>query len=144
MDVVAHNSHDESDLIPETAPALGRGLILQTEIAFFRRSRRGLDVIAGEILPAYVESVREEDGRLNISFRIPGGKGKAQGLALDILERLKEAEGGRLDVGDKSAPDRIDDEFPGASKSAFKKAVSALYKKGLVQPGPHSISLMKK
>ena len=64
-------------------------------------------------------------------------------MALDILERLKE-EVGRLDAGDKSAPDRIDEDFPGATKSAFKKAFSVLYKKGLAKPGPHWTSSMKK
>ena len=149
VDVVAHNTHNAADCIPETEPALGRGMILQKEIAYFRRGRGGVDVVRYEILPAYVEKVRNdvlnEDGepeeRLDISLRPPGGKAKAQELGAQILERLKESDDGVLGVGDKSSPEEIGDMFPGASKGAFKKAVSALYKKGLVTPSANSIAL---
>lgn len=47
-----------------------------------------------------------------------------------------------MNVGDKSTPEEINAIFPGASKSAFKKGVAALYKRGLVTPGPNSVSLM--
>ena len=108
-----------------------------------------------EILTAYVENVREEvfrDGgggeegavevRLDVSLRPPGGKAKALELGEQILQKLKESKDGVLNVGDKSSPEDIDRVFPGASKGAFKKAVSGLYKRGLVIPGPNSISLM--
>ncbi|KAL7539295.1 hypothetical protein ACHAWF_006369 [Thalassiosira exigua] len=151
VDIVAHNSHNQSDIIPQSEPALGRGMILQREIDFFRRGRRGVDVVKYETLPAYVENVREEefeneDGemevqvRLDISLRPPGGKAKAEELGGQILQKLKESDG-LLDIGDKSSPEEINEVFPGASKSAFKKAVSGLYKRGLVSPGPNSISL---
>eukprot|EP00559_Dactyliosolen_fragilissimus_P001411 CAMPEP_0184869372 /NCGR_PEP_ID=MMETSP0580-20130426/33828_1 /TAXON_ID=1118495 /ORGANISM="Dactyliosolen fragilissimus" /LENGTH=262 /DNA_ID=CAMNT_0027370821 /DNA_START=27 /DNA_END=815 /DNA_ORIENTATION=- len=142
VDVIGHNSHDEKDLIPEDQPPLGRGLILQKEIKYFRDARDGLDVITGEILPAYVEGVREEDGKLNISLRIPGGKGKADELANHILDKLKQSENGIILVGDKSSPGEISRAFPGSSKASFKRAVAALYKKGLVKPGPDSICLI--
>jgi hypothetical protein len=147
VDVVAHNSHNASDCISQEEPALGRGMILQREIDYFRRGRDGVDVVKYEILPAYVENVREvvvEDGkveeRLDISLRPPGGKAKSQDLGEQILERLKVSK--VLYVGDKSSPDEINEIFPGASKSAFKKAVSGLYRRGLVNPGVNSISLM--
>lgn len=147
-DVVGH-SHNQEDCISQTEPALGRGMILQSEINFFRRSRGNIDVVKYEILPAYVENVREEvfdrDGgdpeeRLDISLRPPGGKAKAQELGEQILEKLKDS-GGAIDVGDKSSPSEINEVFPGASKGAFKKAVSGLYRQGLVTPGPDSVSL---
>jgi len=149
VDVVAHNSHTPSNCIPQDEPALGRGMILQREINYFRRGRGDVDVVKYEILPAYVENIREEafndDGeveeRLDISLRPPGGKAKAQSLGEQIMERLKESDG-VLDVGDKSSPEEINEVFPGSSKSQFKKAVSSLYRKGLVNPGPNSISLM--
>jgi hypothetical protein len=147
VDVVAHNSHNLSDCVAQEEPALGRGMILQREIDYFRRGRDGVDVVKYEILPAYVENVREvvmEDGtleeRLDISLRPPGGKAKSKDLGEQILERLKVSK--VLNVGDKSSPDEINDLFPGASKSAFKKAVSGLYRRGLVNPGANSISLM--
>lgn len=99
------------------------------------------DVVRGEVLPAYVERVRDT-GRLDISLRVVGGKAKAQDLSLDILDAL--AKDGQLNIGDKSAPEDIARLFPGTSKSAFKKAVSLLYKQGKVQPGPNSIQLVSK
>lgn len=54
---------------------------------------------------------------------------------------LEASADGTLSVGDKSSPDEINRIFPGVSKSVFKKAVGALYKKGLVDPQPKSISL---
>ena len=149
VDVVAHNTHDPSDCISQEDPALGRGMILQREINYFRRGRGGVDIVKYEILPAYVENVRErefEEGkieeRLDISLRPPGGKAKALELGEQILQKLKESSDGVLNVGDKSSPEEIDEIFPGASKSAFKKAVSGLYRRGLVNPGADSITLM--
>merc|ERR1712238_69082 len=110
----------------------------------FRKGRGGVDVVTDEVLPAYVENTREvvnDDGnmdvRLDVSLRPPGGKAKAETLGEQILQKLKESEG-LLNVGDKSSPEEINTAFPGASKSAFKKAVSNLYRRGLVSPGPNS------
>ncbi|KAL3803560.1 hypothetical protein HJC23_014108 [Cyclotella cryptica] len=150
VDVIAHNSHDPSDCIATDEPALGRGLILQREINYFREKRGGVDIVKYETLPAYVERVREEqfdenggiEVRLDISLRPIGGLAKALELGDQIMEKLKE-ENGVLNIGDKSSPEEINQYFPGGSKKAFKKAVSNLYKQGLVKPGPDSISLMK-
>lgn len=135
--------HSEENLISETEPPLGEGLVLQREIHYFRQARNNVDVVLGEVLPAYVEKVRD-DGKLDICLRTPGGKAKADQVGKMILERLEWAPNGKLQIGDKSSPELIGKEFPGVSKGAFKKAVSALYKKGLVQPGPDSIELMDK
>lgn len=153
VDVVAHNTHNISDCISQNEPALGRGMILQREIDYYRRSREGVDVVKYEILPAYVENVREvvvtaENGggetsveeRLDISLRPPGGKAKALDLGEQIIEKLLVDK--VINVGDKSSPEEINHVFPGASKSAFKKAVSGLYRRKLVNPGDYSISLM--
>jgi hypothetical protein len=134
-------SHSPDALIAEDEDPLGRGLILQREIHYFRQARDSVDVVKGEVLPAYVERVRD-NGRLDISLRSPGGKQKAEDIGKLILERLLEYDG-RLQVGDKSSPRDIGREFPGVSKVAFKKAVSALYKKGLVQPSADSVTLVK-
>jgi len=91
-------------------------------------------------LKAYVNCVRD-DGKIDVSLRSVGYK-KSLGLAKQILERLEEV--GVLPVGDKSHPDEISRVFPGASKSAFKKAVANLYKKGLVKPAPDSVTFLKK
>ena len=135
--------HSPDNLIPESQPPLGNGLVLQKEIHYFRQARNNVDVIKGEVLPAYVEKVRE-DGKLDICLRTPGGKAKADEVGKLILERLEWAPNGILPVGDKSSPEMIGKELPGVSKGTFKKAVAALFKKGLVQPGPESIELLQK
>lgn len=143
--------HGANDLIGDEDPALGTGLVLQSEITYFRRSRGMVDVLVGEVLPAYVENLRENKnvdetvaGRrllIDVSLR-PPGNAKAMNLANEIMDRLQSAPDGTIPVGDKSAPLDIDAQFPGASKSAFKKAVSSLYRTGKVKPSPGSITLM--
>ena len=68
-------------------------------------------------------------------------------MAAEILkkleDRLEHDQNDTLNIGDKSTPKEIDTEFPVTSQSAFKKAVSSLYKQGKVKPGPYSITLMK-
>ena len=139
VEIVA-KSHNSNELIPEDEEPLGYGLILQREIGYFRASRGGLDVVVGEILPAYVDWVRD-DGKVDISLRKPGGKGKADDLGAIIMTKLKES-GGEIPVGDKSSPSDINIAFPGASKASFKRAVAALYKKRMVEPGPNSTRLL--
>jgi hypothetical protein len=142
VQVVGLTHSPDDALIPENEDPLGRGLVLQKEIHYFRQARDGVDVVKGEVLPAYVEQVRD-NGRLDISLRAPGGRAKAEDVGKVILQRL-ESYDGILQVGDKSTPQDIANEFPGVSKGAFKKAVSALYKKGLVQPSADSITLLNK
>mmetsp|Transcript_50225 Transcript_50225/g.60414 ORF Transcript_50225/g.60414 Transcript_50225/m.60414 type:complete len:270 (-) Transcript_50225:365-1174(-) len=143
VDIIG-NSHNENDIISLDDPILGHGLILQREIQYFRQARKGVDVVVGELLPAYVENLRDGDVRkYDIALRPPGGRAKATDLAGLILEQLEGSNGGVLEVGDKSSPQEINNLFPGQSKGAFKKAVSLLFKKGKVKPGPYSITLMK-
>jgi hypothetical protein len=140
VDVVAL-SHKPEDVISESDPALATGLILQREIHYFREARENLDVVQGEILPAYCGKIRE-DGKIDVSLRAFGGKAKAEDVAGRIMERLEWMNGGTIDIGDKSSPEEIARVFPGVSKGNFKKAVGALYKDGKVNPGPTSISLI--
>lgn len=139
VDVVGAG-HNPDSLIPESDPALGQGLILQKEIHYFRQARDNIDVVQGEVLPAYVEYIND-DGKLNICLRKFGGQAKAEEVSEMIMERLEK--GGVLDLGDKSSPEDIAREFPGVSKGAFKKAIGALYRKGKLKPGPYSISVME-
>lgn len=141
VEIIAHKSHEEKDLIDEYDEPLGYGLILQSEIGYFRSSRRGVDVVRGETLPAYVDWVRE-DGKVNITLRKPGGRGKAEDLGKIVMEKLQESSNNEIPIGDKSTPGEINEFLPGASKASFKRAVAALYKKKLVQPGPFTTKLM--
>ena len=146
VDIIGIGGHSEDQLIDEYDPPLGTGLILQSEISFFRKKRNMLDVVVGEILPGYVENIRNmNDGstKIDVSLR-PPGNAKTLDLAVEILQKLENDGLGVLDIGDKSSPKEIDAIFPGSSKAAFKKAISSLYKQGKVKPGPFSVSLMKK
>jgi predicted RNA-binding protein (virulence factor B family) len=136
--------HDGELLPPDAEEPYGRGLVLQKEIAYFRQARGNVDVVRGEILNAHVQNVREEDGKLDISLRSYGGKAKSEEVGDMILDRLKWTPGGVLNIGEKSSPKEIAQEFPGVSKSVFKKALGGLYKKSLVKPGPDTIELMNK
>lgn len=141
VDVIGR-SHDANGLISESDPPLGAGLILQKEIQYFRQARDNVDVVRGEVLPAYVERIRE-NGRIDVGLRAFGGKAKADEASEQILKRLRWTNAGVLPVGDKSQPGVIAKEFPGLSKSAFKRALASLYKRRLVQPGPDSITLIR-
>ena len=150
VDIVAHGSHSLDECIPQDEPALGRGIVYQKEINYFRRSRGMVDIVRDEILPGYVEKIRhgdfghdgEYETRLDVSLRPVGGKAKSLELGPLIVERLRDSPDGTLPIGDKSRPEEIDAVFPGTSKSAFKRAVSALFKQGVVKPGKQTISLM--
>eukprot|EP00980_Cylindrotheca_fusiformis_P005275 scaffold1132_cov57-Cylindrotheca_fusiformis.AAC.2 len=138
-------SHDSNAILPEGEEPYATGLIYQKEIAYFRAGRDNVDVVIGEILPAYVQKVREEDGKLDIGLRAFGGKQKSMEVSEMIMEKLESSwneNDGLLPVGDKSPPEDINREFPGVSKTAFKRAVGALYKKGLIKPSPTSIRLV--
>jgi len=65
---------------------------------------------------------------------------KTEDLSAIIIAKLKEV--GQIDVGYKSSPADINEIFPGSPKASFKRAVAALYKKGLMQPGPNSTKFM--
>jgi len=145
VEVIGLGHGDDVPLLPPDAPEpYGLGLIIQQEIKYFRESRNFVDVVRGEVLPAFVQNVREEDGKLDITLRSYGGKAKSTEVGSVILDRLRDMPDGRLNIGEKSSPAEINQEFPGVSKSVFKKALGGLYKKGLVKPGPKSTELMSK
>jgi len=133
-------SHESDAILPEGGEPYTTGLIYQMEIAYFRSARDNVDIVRGEILPAYVQKVRDDD-KLDIVLRPFGGKQKSLDVGEQIMEQLKDSPEGILEVGDKSSPEDINLLFPGVSKTAFKRAVGALYKKGLIMPSPTSISM---
>jgi hypothetical protein len=142
--VVGKGGLDEegNSMGPQQTQVLGLGLILQKEIHYFRLSRGGIDVVRGEILPAYVENIRE-DQKIDVSLRPPGGMAKSRDVSSVILDLLLQSNEGTLNVGDRSSPEQINALLPGTSKLAFKKAVSALYKQKKITIQPTSISLVR-
>lgn len=92
----------------------------------------------GEVIQARV-SQRKKDGRLVLSL-----KDRAY-LYIDedsehILDLLED-NGGFLEIGDKSNPEKIK-EVTGLSKSAFKKAIGKLYKEKSIKLYPEKIELI--
>ncbi|WP_035480826.1 CvfB family protein [Aliagarivorans marinus] len=85
-------------------------------------------VRAGEQLKAKIAKVRS-DGKLDLSMGA-GGKKQSDELGERILAKLRQ-EDGYLAISDKSSPQVISAVF-GVSKGAYKKAIGALYKQGLI------------
>lgn len=145
VNVVAEG-HSADALPPEDEewPVLAEGLINQKELAYYRDARDNVEVVLGEILPAYVERIRDVDDKLGIGLRAFGGRAKAADLGGQIMEALKASTDGTLGLGDKSSPAAIAAHFPGTSKATFKKALSALFKQGLIErPGATETQLIK-
>ncbi|MDR1357130.1 MAG: GntR family transcriptional regulator [Tannerellaceae bacterium] len=92
------------------------------------RSETFRSIEKGERLKGYIKSVREDE-KIDVSLTPPGYR-KVKGVTASILESLK-AHGGFLPVHDKSDPGEIYALF-GCSKKAFKQAVGALYKDGVI------------
>ncbi|MEW9701546.1 S1 RNA-binding domain-containing protein [Paenibacillus sp. SI8] len=84
----------------------------------------------GEFVQVRVSFVREEDGRVNLSMRLPKEKGRDED-AERILSVLRERPNGAMPFSDQTTADMIKDRF-GMSKSAFKRALGKLMKEGLV------------
>ena len=96
------------------------GLIYHDELA------RSLEI--GSKMKGWVKTIRD-DGKINININRLDDETRDQ-LEETILSKLKES-GGRLELSDKSSPDAIYLVFQ-VSKTNFKRAISALYKKRLI------------
>lgn len=93
----------------------------------------------GDKHTGYVKKIREDD-KLDIILEKPGYE-KIDGLAGEILSRLKEKDG-FLAVSDKSPTELIYKMFA-TSKKNFKKAIGTLYKKRIISIEKEGIKLIK-
>ncbi len=82
---------------------------------------------------------RRPDGKLNLRVRKKAYK-QMDSDADAVWKRLQAA-GGRLPFGDKSAPERIKEEF-GISKAAFKRALGHLLKEGKIRVAEEEIEAL--
>lgn len=96
------------------------GLIYQNEI--FQ------PVKIGQKLKGYIKEIREDE-KIDVSLQ-PAGYAKIDGLSKMILDKIRD-NGGVLDISDKSAPEEIYNLF-GCSKKNYKKAIGALFKRGMI------------
>lgn len=107
-----------------------RGLIHASEV------HRPLAI--GERVDGFVRAIKE-DYKVDLALEAVGF-GRVTDLSQRILDALRQG-GGRIPLGDESSPEAIREAF-GASKKAFKAAVGGLYRKRLVEPGPHQLKLL--
>jgi hypothetical protein len=133
---VVAKGHNPVTNLPDDGNPLAVGLIYQSEIRYFREARRYVDVVLGEILPAYVDRVRD-DGKIDVALRVIGGRAKVDKWSGDILSRLEEM--GAIPLGNKSTPAEVAREFPGMSKGDFKKCIGALFARRELYPFPYSV-----
>ena len=96
------------------------GLIYQNEI--FQ------PVKIGQKLKGYIKEIREDE-KIDVSLQ-PAGYAKIDGLSKMILDKIRD-NGGVLDISDKSAPEERYNLF-GCSKKNYKKAIGALFKRGMI------------
>ena len=108
------------------------GLVYHSEV--FQRLEKG------EHLKGYIKEVREDE-KIDVSLT-PLGYQKVEGIAKTILYSLK-AQGGYVDVHDKSEPEIIYSLFR-CSKKAFKQAIGALYKQKIINIETEGIRLINK
>ena len=94
----------------------------------------------GEMVSAFAAPSPTVEGKYDVFLRPPSAEGKNRDAAALILAEL-ERRGGKLDIGDKSAPEDIAAVLPGLSKSVFKNAVGNLYRAKKVVPGRHEVRL---
>lgn len=105
------------------------GLIYQNEI--FQ------PVKIGHKLKGYIKEIREDE-KIDVSLQ-PAGYAKIDGLSKMILDKIRD-NGGVLDISDKSAPEEIYNLF-GCSKKNYKKAIGALFKRGMIDIDVNEIRL---
>jgi len=110
---------------------LHRGMIYSNE------TYRTLEI--QETLRAHVHNVRP-DGKIDL--RIGGNTRERVGSLSDSILATLRANGGSMNVSDKSSPDEIRAHFR-CSKKDFKKAIGALYKERRIVILPGSIALAK-
>ena len=93
----------------------------------------------GELLPGHLRQVRP-DGKLDVRLG-QAGYDEVTTAANTLLEALQARPNGTLPLGDKSLAEDVYRRL-GMSKKTFKKALGALYKRGLVVLGPAETRLL--
>lgn len=94
----------------------------------------------GDVMTAYVIKITE-DGRIDVSLQRQGFE-QVKVASDVVLDFLKE-NGGRIEIGDKTAPEVVQAQI-GISKKVFKKSVGHLMREGLVRAGAESTELIEK
>ncbi|WP_420386790.1 S1 RNA-binding domain-containing protein [Roseivirga sp.] len=91
----------------------------------------------GDNKKAYIKHIRE-DGKIDVSLQKQGYEAVTD-ASDDIYQAIVD-NGGTLDLGDKSSPEEIQDQF-GISKKNFKRVLGGLYKAGKIEIFDYEIRL---
>ncbi|WFA09178.1 S1-like domain-containing RNA-binding protein [Tissierella sp. Yu-01] len=94
----------------------------------------------GEIVEVRINKVLE-DGKLDLSLRDRGYIQMDDDINI-ITDKLK-ANGGKLNLNDKSSPDKIRNELQ-ISKSGFKRAIGRMYRDGIINITDNGIEFKDK
>ncbi|MDF1816004.1 MAG: GntR family transcriptional regulator, partial [Verrucomicrobiales bacterium] len=111
-------------LISDETPMGYNAIVNNQYLGLLYHSEINFPIKIGDKMEGYIKRIREE-GKIDLTLN-QSGYGRVTSLTGDILEALKH-NGGYLDVGDKSPPEKIRAQF-GVSKKAFKQALGALYR----------------
>ncbi len=123
--LVLLSSYDEVDLIASHASPQGWNMIVnQKHLGLVYADEIFQKLTPGDQLKGYVKKVRP-DGKIDLTLQKHGFRG-IEPNAAQILKEL-EANGGFIDLNDKSDPEDIKEVFQ-LSKKSFKKAIGTLYK----------------
>ncbi|MXV15672.1 CvfB family protein [Hufsiella ginkgonis] len=93
----------------------------------------------GQSCTGYIKKIRQEDGKIDLSMRQVGFDFILE--SKDFILNMIKANGGVLDLGDKSDPAEIRYRLK-MSKKSFKQAIGMLYKERLITLSDHELKLV--
>ena len=125
-------------LIAEETPLGYNAIVNGTHLGLLYANEVFRPLRTGELLPGHLRQVRP-DGKLDVRLG-QAGYDEVETAANLVLAALRERPNG-LPLGDKSLAEDVYRRL-GISKKTFKKALGALYKRGLVVLGPEETRLM--
>lgn len=130
----------EVDLLVVSEQEIGfRVVIDNRHWGMLYRNQLFQPVAVGDRLRGYVRRITD-DARIDVSLQKEGVR-EVRDASETLLELLEQA-GGRLPLGDRSAPERVV-ELTRMSKKTFKRALGMLLKRGVVEGGDEEIVLKK-
>ena len=138
---MTYQEGDAVTLLIDRETDLGFAALINNDVEgvlYYNEVFRPLQV--GDSLQGYIKKIRE-DGKIDLSLHQEGYADCAE--ISDKILALMKRRGGRLFVGDKSSPAKIQ-EILGISKKKFKMAVGNLYKQDLIAVEDTSIRLRAK
>ncbi len=130
---------DEVSLLISEETDLGFNAIINNKnIGLLYANEVFVDLKPGDVRKGWIKKIRVE-GKIDLTLQ-PSGYGHILDSKEVIMKALKKSDG-TIELGDKSTPEEIYDRFQ-ISKSAFKKAIGALYKERLILVADDKISLV--